>query len=209
MVPDVVQLRKALHAYKKNKNSPLFELPHVHMLSLAPPSRRRGTIKNCARRPFPTQNSRNYAHSKKHGCIPRSKRKIRGATRLVISVRDIAQILIAIASREPYPKIGASWTSSFLRRNPLVLTLVGKPIDTCRVKKVTRDLIKAYCTRLRNTINEDEIQPCNVWNFDETGLGISYITNLEVIWDTWKAKRGSAILKSPLNGGHDVREWAK
>ncbi len=66
-------------------------------------------------------------------------------------------------------EIGKNWMEGFLRRNPLVKTLRGKPLDLQRINGATTERIKGFFTLLQ--IPEiHHIKQANRYNMDETGI---------------------------------------
>jgi hypothetical protein len=82
-------------------------------------------------------------------------------------VREFAARIVK-AGGDDQP-LGKAWMEGFLRRNPEVRTLRGKPIDSCRLNGATTKIIKEFFALLKIPEIEN-IPPDNRYNMDETGL---------------------------------------
>jgi hypothetical protein len=85
-------------------------------------------------------------------------------------VEQMIKRRIPAGSLPPQP-LHEQWASSFLKRHNLK-KMRQKPIELARKEAHTPELLKEWFDKLKQVINEYNIQQINFWNFDETGFRI-------------------------------------
>ena len=66
--------------------------------------------------------------------------------------------------------LGQCWITRFLRRIPDLQTSKSKPIDIKRLTALTPDLISSFFEQISYLRTKYKIDPCNIYNMDETGF---------------------------------------
>ena len=105
---------------------------------------------------------------------------------------------IAVASGSPQP-LGHNWVPRFLARHPDIHSKIEKKLDALRAKNTTISQLKEYFDRLKRIIKMHNIAPENIWNIDETGLGLGVCNNQIVI----RTSKTNQI----YNSTPESREW--
>jgi hypothetical protein len=95
--------------------------------------------------------------------------------------------------------LGKRWLSSFMDRNPRVASVIGRKLDASRAEASTPEQIRAWMELFKQTRIRLGIQTEDIWNMDETGIGLGVCTNARVLATSSKKK---AYTGSPEN-----REW--
>lgn len=96
-------------------------------------------------------------------------------------------------------ELGKKWIHKFIQDNPRIASVVGKPIEAARINGTNPEAIQEFYTRLQDLVHQYNIQPCNMWNMDEHGIGIGICTNSQVLASSTKRR---SYVKSP-----ESREW--
>lgn len=78
-------------------------------------------------------------------------------------------------------ELGNKWVHKFTQANPSIASVVGKPKSSDRVNATHPTAIQDIYTMLHGFIREFNIQPSNMWNMDEHGLGLGICTNTTII----------------------------
>ena len=96
--------------------------------------------------------------------------------------------------------VGVDWMGAFLRHNPHVSSIVGRPIEAARSSAATAEQISAFLQLFESTRTRLNVRAGDTYNMDETGTALGVCTNTRVLA---KAGTKKAYTKSPEN-----REWA-
>jgi hypothetical protein len=113
-------------------------------------------------------------------------------------LREMATLMLRSGHDEK--PLGQDWHLAFLRRNPSVKSLMGRVIDSARVKELTTTLVRTYFERLNVAHRKYNIKQANMWNMDEHGMGLGICTNGKVLCGAYKRR---AHISSP-----QTSEWA-
>ena len=73
---------------------------------------------------------------------------------------------------KPFPEIGPQWAKRWLDRQPELFKTRRKPLAAERKNAHDLDLITGHFERFRKVVQENDIHPEDMWNFDETGYRI-------------------------------------
>jgi hypothetical protein len=90
--------------------------------------------------------------------------------------------------------LGKQWIQQFLQRNPRVKSVIGEKIEVARCPEVQEEQIIAFLTLFNKVRNELGVLTENVWNMDETGIGLGICANTQVLASSKKRK---ANIKTP------------
>jgi hypothetical protein len=112
-------------------------------------------------------------------------------------VREFAG-LISASSGGP-PSVGDKWIQRFLDRHSEVKSKVGRKIDYLRATNTSSSALQPFFQLFLDVIQRHQIQPQNIWNFDEVGTQIGLCFNQRVIG---RASTKRSYKKTPEN-----REW--
>ena len=93
-------------------------------------------------------------------------------------VEKMANILLRARNTSP---IGKNWASSFIRRRPDLRTRLNRRIDYQRVLNEDPIAYRAWFKLVSDTIEEHDILPEDIYNFDETGFLMGMILTYMVI----------------------------
>ena len=119
-------------------------------------------------------------------------------------VREMAQIIRSVSNSTSNltgspPSIGHNWVHRFKLRNPKVATLLGKTLDSARVNGTSSEALREWFALFEKTVAKYHIQPCDIYNMDETGIALGACCNQ---WVLGQSNKKQTYLKSPEN-----REW--
>jgi hypothetical protein len=96
-------------------------------------------------------------------------------------------------------KLGSHWLDSFIRRNSRVATCIGRPIEALRIQCTDPATINAFFEHFEHVKSTHNVQTRNIYNMDETGIGLGICTNTRVLAEAGKSR---TYVQSPQN-----REW--
>jgi hypothetical protein len=82
-------------------------------------------------------------------------------------IREFAG-LISASSGGP-PSVGHCWIQRFLDRHSEVKSKVGRKIDYLRANNTSSSALQPFFQLFLDVIRRHQIQPQNIWNFDEVG----------------------------------------
>jgi hypothetical protein len=100
----------------------------------------------------------------------------RGAAPRPSTVREMADILLAARGTQPPPTVGVNWTSSFIRRREELRSRSSKRYDYQRALNEDPKSLRAWFATVQRVIDENGIQPEDIYNFDETGFAMGLIS---------------------------------
>lgn len=64
--------------------------------------------------------------------------------------------------------LGSDWSKRFMRRNPQLKTAMASGIEIQR-KEVTKEMLDRWFAEFKRVVEENGIDPQNIYNMDETG----------------------------------------
>ena len=113
------------------------------------------------------------------------------------NVEDMANQLL---SERGGRRVGARWAKNFVHRQPELTTRFQRRYDYQRAKCEDLTIICGWFELLKNTIAKYGIRESEIYNFDETGFMMGFITTGMVV--TSSDRQGKAKTVQPGN-----REW--
>jgi hypothetical protein len=122
----------------------------------------------------------------------------RGISPRVGTVQQMAEILLT--QWKPQGKVGKNWVTTFIKGNEAIKARYNCKYDYQRAKCKDPELIQAWFIRIKATIDAYEIQPDDIYNFDETGFQMGVIATAKVVTGSDRAGRPRTV--QPGN-----REW--
>ena len=105
----------------------------------------------------------------------------RGAAPRPSTVREMANILLAARGTIPSLTIGVNWASTFVKRRDELQSRYSKRYDYQRALNEDPKVIREWFSIVQRAIEENGIQPEDIYNFDETGFAIGLISAQKVI----------------------------
>jgi hypothetical protein len=124
----------------------------------------------------------------------------RGAAPRPSTVREMANILLAAREEASLSTVGKNWPSTFINRRPELRTRFSRRYDYQRALNEDPKSIRQWFATVQSTIDENGIQPDDIYNFDETGFAMGLISSQKVV--TRAEYYGRRSLLQPGN-----REW--
>ncbi|UPX17329.1 uncharacterized protein EKO05_0007693 [Ascochyta rabiei] len=76
-----------------------------------------------------------------------------------------------------YEPLGHKWVTHFITRNPRVASIVGRKIKSARTTAANYETIRAFLELFERTRIKLGIQYEDIWNMDETGVGLGRIVS--------------------------------
>ena len=113
-------------------------------------------------------------------------------------LEDMANLLLKSRNGQPVSK---HWAKQFVDAQPLLKTKFDRPYDYQRALNEDPTVISGWFALLHNMMAKYEVQPEDLYNFDETGFMMGAIASSMVI--TRSDRHGKAKSVQPGN-----REWA-
>jgi hypothetical protein len=105
----------------------------------------------------------------------------RGASPRPATVGVMANILLAARGSYPPPTIGKNWPSTFINRRPELRTRFSRRYDYQRALNEDPKSIRQWFATVQSVIDENGIQPEDIYNFDETGFAMGLISSQKVV----------------------------
>jgi hypothetical protein len=124
----------------------------------------------------------------------------RGAAPRPAAVREMANILLAARGSHPSPTVSKNWPSTFINRREEIRLRFSRRYDYQRTLNKDPKSIREWFTTVQRMIDENGIQPKDIYNFDETGFAMGLILAQKVV--TRAEYYGRRSIKQPGN-----REW--
>lgn len=124
----------------------------------------------------------------------------RGAAPRPSTVREMANILLAARGNHPPPTVGVNWVSTFINRRYELRTRFSKRYDYQRALNEDPKSIREWFATVQRVIDDNGIQPEDIYNFDETGFAMGLISAQKVVTRAEYYSRRSIL--QPGN-----REW--
>lgn len=124
-----------------------------------------------------------------------------GASARVSAIRGAANSILRDDCDDPTapPKVGRDWPTNFLKRHPEYLKIKQKPISLARKQAQDPEALQDWYNRLDSVIEKYEIQPEDMWNFDETGFNIGVSREKTIVT---RDRRRRSFLASAENRDH-------
>lgn len=73
--------------------------------------------------------------------------------------------------------LGKAWIQHFIQRNPHISLIVGRKIKASRAEAASPEQIQAFLKLFDETQEQLCVYTENIWNMDETGIGLGLCTN--------------------------------
>ena len=89
--------------------------------------------------------------------------------------------IICLRTAENKPPPSTRWFTSYVKQNKVFKPVRTKPISRLRFESYSMQDIEIWHKDLRAVIEKHDIQPENIYNFDETGIRMGCISGEEVI----------------------------
>jgi len=102
----------------------------------------------------------------------------------------------SICEARGIPLVGKNWTTTFIKRSPLLTIKLGRTYKCQRKLCETPRVIEAWFAFVRNTINKYGILPEDMYNFDETGFQLGQISAAKVVTSIEKLGRPKQVKPS-------------
>ena len=124
----------------------------------------------------------------------------RGAAPRPSTVGEMANILLAARGSTLSPTVGENWPSNFVNRRPELRTRFSRRYDYQRAQNEDPKALRAWFATIQHVIDENGIQPEDIYNFDETGFAMGLIATAKIV--TRAEYYGRRAILQPGN-----REW--
>ncbi|CEJ62228.1 hypothetical protein PMG11_10734 [Penicillium brasilianum] len=125
----------------------------------------------------------------------------RGAAPRKATIREMANILLAARGSHPSPTVGVKWPDNLISRRPNLRMRASIRYDYQRALNEDPKLLREWFLTVQRVIDENGIQPEDIYNFDETGFAMGLISTQKVVTRAEMYGNGRRLLQ-PGN-----REW--
>jgi hypothetical protein len=115
-------------------------------------------------------------------------------------VGQMANILLRDRGSQTIQTVGKNWATNYIKRYPELKSRFSRRYDYKRASYEDPRIIMPWFDLVRRTIDENGIQPEDIYNFDETGFAMGLIATHKVV--TRAEYYGRRLVKQPGN-----REW--
>jgi len=105
----------------------------------------------------------------------------RGAAPRPSTVREMANILLAARGSQPQPTVGVNWATTFIKRRDKLCTRFSKCYNYQRALNEDPKSLREWFANVQRVIDENGIQPEDIYNFDETGFAMGLISAQKVV----------------------------
>ena len=105
----------------------------------------------------------------------------RGAAPRQATIQEMANILLAARGSQPPPTVGKNWPSKFVERREELRTRYSVRYDYQRALNEDPKALRSWFTIVQNVIDENGIQPEDIYNLDETGFAMGLISSQKVV----------------------------
>jgi hypothetical protein len=112
-------------------------------------------------------------------------------------IREMATRILSL-NGDTQP-LGKRWLTKFIRDQPRIRSVVGRPIEAARINGTHPDALREVYEEYERIVSQYNIIPSNTWNMDEHGIALGVCVNSTVIGDALKRR---SYVKSP-----EDREW--
>jgi hypothetical protein len=93
----------------------------------------------------------------------------------------MANILLAARGSTPPLTVGVNWVSAFVKRRDDLRTRFSRRYDYQRALNEDPKSLREWFTTVQRVIDENGIQPEDIYNFDETGFAMGLISAQKVV----------------------------
>jgi len=124
----------------------------------------------------------------------------RGAAPRPSTVREMANLLLESRGITPVLSVGKNWVTKYVKRHSELSSRFSRRYNYERAKCEDPKIISEWFSLVQKTIDENGIDPDDVYNFDETGFAMGLTATARVI--TRAEYYGRRALLQPGN-----REW--
>ncbi|KAJ5569279.1 hypothetical protein N7450_011765 [Penicillium hetheringtonii] len=104
-----------------------------------------------------------------------------GAASRSATVEEMANILFAVCGSYSLSTVGKNWLSIFINRCPELCIYFLRRYDYQRALNKDLKSIQQWFATIQNIIDENSIQPENIYNFDEIEFAMDFIANQKII----------------------------
>lgn len=111
--------------------------------------------------------------------------------------REMATLMLTMAGDTE--ALGKKWISHFMKRNPRIASVIGKPIDSGRIQGTQQHHILEFYERFDTIRARHNTQQVDIWNMAEHGIALGVCTNSVALRASGKRR---TYIQSPEN-----REW--
>ena len=105
----------------------------------------------------------------------------RGAAPRPATVGEMANILLTARGTNPSPTVGKNWPSKFINRREEIRSRFSKRYDYRRALNEDPKSLREWFTTVQHVIDENGIQPEDIYNFDETGFAMGLVSSQKVV----------------------------
>jgi len=105
----------------------------------------------------------------------------RGAALRPNTVRDMANVLLAARGSHPPSTVGKNWALTFINRRPEIRSCFSKRYNYQRAQNEDPKSLQKWFADVQRIIDENGIQPEDIYNFDETGFAMGMIAAQKVV----------------------------
>lgn len=124
----------------------------------------------------------------------------RGAAPRPATVAEMANIPLAARGSHPPPTVGKYWPSAFINRHKKIRSRFSRRYDYQRALNEDPKSLRDCFSDVQRVIDENGIQPEDIYNFDDTGFAMGLISTQKVVTRAEDYERRSVL--QPGN-----REW--
>jgi hypothetical protein len=86
--------------------------------------------------------------------------------------------------------VGKEWHTNFIQRNPAIASMMGRPQESKRIGQATEEVVQKWFDSYNYEVTRYKVQPLNIHNIDEYGMGLGICSSHQVIGEAKKTKRG-------------------
>jgi hypothetical protein len=105
----------------------------------------------------------------------------RGAAPRQATMREMANILLAARGSHPPLTISKNWPTAFIKRREELRSRYSRKYNYKRALNEDPKALRAWFATVQRIIDENGIQPEDIYNFNKTGFAIGLISTQKVI----------------------------
>jgi hypothetical protein len=106
---------------------------------------------------------------------------LRGAAPRQATVREMANILLAARGSHPPPTVSKNWPTAFIKRLEELRSRYSRKYDYKRALNEDPKALRAWFATVQRIVDENGIQPEDIYNFDETGFAMGLVSTQKVV----------------------------